>query len=258
MQRDYTQTKRPLLFCFFFLSTGPASWLALRGDSERREKRKRERIHFHRIYYRWGLTASRCGDTGVCDPASASESRTVMTYGLIYATLFICIGGSSEHLFRGMFTLLKFVLIYGNTMLICFSPLMPYLHIKYLFVVDTWSKIYRKLKRIHLIKIQREMCLMSNWQFNVTCVCCLLVHNLWEWVSVSPTLSALSFFSEIDAPKNLRLVSKTSTTLELEWDNSEAEVRSLLTLFNCACSSIVKNKQLDLVLMTAQLPKICR
>lgn len=52
MQRDYTQTKRPLLFCFFFLSTGPASWLALRGDSERREKRKRERIHFHRIYYR--------------------------------------------------------------------------------------------------------------------------------------------------------------------------------------------------------------
>ncbi|XP_028986642.1 tenascin-R isoform X3 [Betta splendens] len=36
--------------------------------------------------------------------------------------------------------------------------------------------------------------------------------------------TALSFFSEIDAPKNLRLVSKTSTTLELEWDNSEAEV----------------------------------
>nr|XP_033493917.1 tenascin-R isoform X3 [Epinephelus lanceolatus] len=36
--------------------------------------------------------------------------------------------------------------------------------------------------------------------------------------------TALSFFSEIDAPKNLRLLSKTSTTLELEWDNSEAEV----------------------------------
>uniref|UniRef100_A0A7N6BA51 Tenascin R (restrictin, janusin) n=1 Tax=Anabas testudineus TaxID=64144 RepID=A0A7N6BA51_ANATE len=32
------------------------------------------------------------------------------------------------------------------------------------------------------------------------------------------------FTTEIDAPKNLRLVSKTSTTLELEWDNSEAEV----------------------------------
>uniref|UniRef100_A0A8C5E290 Tenascin R (restrictin, janusin) n=1 Tax=Gouania willdenowi TaxID=441366 RepID=A0A8C5E290_GOUWI len=45
-----------------------------------------------------------------------------------------------------------------------------------------------------------------------------------ELVSVSPSLSALSFFSEIDAPKNLRLISKTSITLELEWDNSEAEV----------------------------------
>lgn len=52
------------------------------------------------------------------------------------------------------------------------------------------------------------------------CVC----HSPWKVFSVSPTLSALSFFSEIDAPKNLRLVSKTSTTLELEWDNSEAEV----------------------------------
>lgn len=48
--------------------------------------------------------------------------------------------------------------------------------------------------------------------------------NPRELVSVSPTLSALSFFSEIDAPKNLRLMSKTSTSLELEWDNSEAEV----------------------------------
>lgn len=54
----------------------------------------------------------------------------------------------------------------------------------------------------------------------VTCAC----HSPWEVFSVSKTLSALSFFSEIDAPKNLRLVSKTSTTLELEWDNSEAEV----------------------------------
>ncbi|KAK7945646.1 hypothetical protein WMY93_001374 [Mugilogobius chulae] len=32
------------------------------------------------------------------------------------------------------------------------------------------------------------------------------------------------FSTEVDAPKNLRLVSKSSTTLELEWDNSEAEV----------------------------------
>ncbi|XP_042353912.1 tenascin-R [Plectropomus leopardus] len=32
------------------------------------------------------------------------------------------------------------------------------------------------------------------------------------------------FTTEIDAPKNLRLLSKTSTSLDLEWDNSEAEV----------------------------------
>ncbi|XP_026005278.1 tenascin-R isoform X3 [Astatotilapia calliptera] len=44
--------------------------------------------------------------------------------------------------------------------------------------------------------------------------------------------TALSFFSEIDAPKNLRLVSKTSTTLELEWDNSEAEVESYQVVYS--------------------------
>ncbi|XP_011485131.1 tenascin-R isoform X3 [Oryzias latipes] len=44
--------------------------------------------------------------------------------------------------------------------------------------------------------------------------------------------TALSFFSEIDAPKNLRLVSKTSTTLELEWDNSEAEVDAYQVVYS--------------------------
>ncbi|XP_027877254.1 tenascin-R isoform X3 [Xiphophorus couchianus] len=44
--------------------------------------------------------------------------------------------------------------------------------------------------------------------------------------------TALSFFSEIDAPKNLRLVSKTSTTLELEWDNSEAEVEGYQVVYS--------------------------
>ncbi|CAG5896721.1 unnamed protein product, partial [Menidia menidia] len=44
--------------------------------------------------------------------------------------------------------------------------------------------------------------------------------------------TALSFFSEIDAPKNLRLVSKTSTTLELEWDNSEAEVEAYQVVYS--------------------------
>ncbi|KAM6989645.1 tenascin-R isoform 3-T3 [Tautogolabrus adspersus] len=44
--------------------------------------------------------------------------------------------------------------------------------------------------------------------------------------------TALSFFSEIDAPKNLRLVTKTSTTLELEWDNSEAEVEAYQVVYS--------------------------
>ncbi|XP_065810114.1 tenascin-R isoform X4 [Labrus bergylta] len=44
--------------------------------------------------------------------------------------------------------------------------------------------------------------------------------------------TALSFFSEIDAPKNLRLVTKTSTTLELEWDNSEAEVEGYQVVYS--------------------------
>ncbi|XP_078119787.1 tenascin-R [Sander vitreus] len=44
--------------------------------------------------------------------------------------------------------------------------------------------------------------------------------------------TALSFFSEIDAPKNLRLLSKTSTTLELEWENSEAEVESYQVVYS--------------------------
>ncbi|XP_061550695.1 tenascin-R isoform X4 [Phycodurus eques] len=44
--------------------------------------------------------------------------------------------------------------------------------------------------------------------------------------------TALSFFSEIDAPKNLRLLSKTSTTLELEWDNSEAQVEAYQVVYS--------------------------
>ncbi|XP_034090402.1 tenascin-R isoform X4 [Gymnodraco acuticeps] len=44
--------------------------------------------------------------------------------------------------------------------------------------------------------------------------------------------TALSFFSEIDAPKNLRLVSKTSTSLELEWDNSEAETEGYQVVYS--------------------------
>ncbi|XP_045930138.1 tenascin-R-like [Micropterus dolomieu] len=40
------------------------------------------------------------------------------------------------------------------------------------------------------------------------------------------------FTTEIDAPKNLRLVSMTSTTLELEWDNSEAEVEGYQVVYS--------------------------
>ena len=49
---------------------------------------------------------------------------------------------------------------------------------------------------------------------------------------MAPTLSVLSFFSEIDAPKNPRLVQKTSTTLELEWDNSEADVEGYQVVYS--------------------------
>ncbi|XP_027421206.1 tenascin-R isoform X2 [Bos indicus x Bos taurus] len=37
--------------------------------------------------------------------------------------------------------------------------------------------------------------------------------------------TATQFTTEIDAPKNLRVGSRTATSLELEWDNSEAEVQ---------------------------------
>ncbi|XP_031150188.1 tenascin-R isoform X6 [Sander lucioperca] len=40
------------------------------------------------------------------------------------------------------------------------------------------------------------------------------------------------FTTEIDAPKNLRLLSKTSTTLELEWENSEAEVEGYQVVYS--------------------------
>ncbi|KAA0719367.1 Tenascin-R [Triplophysa tibetana] len=41
-----------------------------------------------------------------------------------------------------------------------------------------------------------------------------------------------TFTTEIDAPKNLRVLSKTSTSLELEWDNSEADVESYRVVFS--------------------------
>lgn len=102
-----------------------------------------------------------------------------------------------------------------------------------------WKISLRKKKKTWIIKsstiaVTRSPCKPNqeftwtdDWRFTLTATFKALIcacPNPRELVSVSPTLSALSFFSEIDAPKNLRLVSKTSTSLELEWDNSEAEV----------------------------------
>ncbi|KAG7456964.1 hypothetical protein MATL_G00241500 [Megalops atlanticus] len=44
--------------------------------------------------------------------------------------------------------------------------------------------------------------------------------------------TVLSFFSEIDAPKNLWVLSRTSTMLELEWDNSEADVEGYQVVYS--------------------------
>nr|XP_055057751.1 tenascin-R isoform X1 [Misgurnus anguillicaudatus] len=41
-----------------------------------------------------------------------------------------------------------------------------------------------------------------------------------------------AFNTEIDAPKNVRVLSKTSTSLELEWDNSEADVESYSVVYS--------------------------
>uniref|UniRef100_A0A8C5PSV5 Tenascin R n=1 Tax=Leptobrachium leishanense TaxID=445787 RepID=A0A8C5PSV5_9ANUR len=41
-----------------------------------------------------------------------------------------------------------------------------------------------------------------------------------------------SFTTELDAPKNLRVTSRASTTLELEWDNSEAEGEGYRVVFS--------------------------
>ncbi|XP_049602877.1 tenascin-R isoform X2 [Syngnathus scovelli] len=43
---------------------------------------------------------------------------------------------------------------------------------------------------------------------------------------------SIEFTTEIDAPKNLRLISKTSTSLELEWDNSEAQVEAYQVVYS--------------------------
>lgn len=74
-QNPNCQTEQSSFFCrCCCCCTGPASGCTLRGVCEWCEERKWERLYFHRIYYRWGLTASRCGNRGV--PPSPSQGRT--------------------------------------------------------------------------------------------------------------------------------------------------------------------------------------
>lgn len=40
------------------------------------------------------------------------------------------------------------------------------------------------------------------------------------------------FFTEIDPPKHLRVLSKTSTSLELEWDNSKSVVQNYSVVYS--------------------------
>ncbi|XP_005867752.1 PREDICTED: tenascin-R isoform X2 [Myotis brandtii] len=44
--------------------------------------------------------------------------------------------------------------------------------------------------------------------------------------------STTQFTTEIDAPKNLRVGSRTATSLDLEWDNSDAEVRKYKVVYS--------------------------
>ncbi|ROL44531.1 Tenascin-R [Anabarilius grahami] len=56
------------------------------------------------------------------------------------------------------------------------------------------------------------------------------VCGVWNGTE-SGTIST-EFTTEIDAPKNLRVLSKTSTSLELEWDNSEADVEGYSVVYS--------------------------
>lgn len=60
----------------------------------------------------------------------------------------------------------------------------------------------------------------------------------------SGSISA-EFTTEIDAPKNLRVLDKTSTTLDLEWDNSEAEVEGYRVVY-----STLAGEQYDTVVVS--------
>ncbi|XP_026061602.1 tenascin-R isoform X2 [Carassius auratus] len=52
------------------------------------------------------------------------------------------------------------------------------------------------------------------------------------WNGTESGAISTEFTTEIDAPKNLRVLSKTSTSLELEWDNSEADVEGYRVVYS--------------------------
>uniref|UniRef100_A0A8C2PQ65 Tenascin R (restrictin, janusin) n=1 Tax=Cyprinus carpio TaxID=7962 RepID=A0A8C2PQ65_CYPCA len=52
------------------------------------------------------------------------------------------------------------------------------------------------------------------------------------WNGTESGAISTEFITEIDAPKNLRVLSKTSTSLELEWDNSEADVEGYRVVYS--------------------------
>lgn len=62
--------------------------------------------------------------------------------------------------------------------------------------------------------------------------CCLVVARLWGvFPAVRRCLSPLCC-TEIDAPKNLRVGLRTPGSLELAWDNSEAEAHSYRVVYS--------------------------
>lgn len=51
---------------------------------------------------------------------------------------------------------------------------------------------------------------------------CVIIYNVGD----------ICLFLEIDAPKNLRVGSRTATSLDLEWDNSEAEAQEYKVVYS--------------------------
>lgn len=73
---------------------------------------------------------------------------------------------------------------------------------------------------------------ITSWQ-NIK----LTALHLWHcaidaWWLIFFCLMIDLFFTEIDPPKHLRVLSKTSTSLELEWDNSKAVVEYYCVVYS--------------------------